>query len=249
MICHIILSTPNESCLRRIERRDSGSKLAHPLVSPVALRCLGILSGYAWSHAIGALGGWSVVPVVLYYDVIVAGITNGFDLVLARKLNSSSLAKWSKDEIKKGLSRLYHIHAGPRRLVGKARHIRASDVSYRAIWARKVVTCYAGSELPLYASSTSPTRQLTWSNWARNGYEELDNKVFGLGWLVRVDGASKSHARAEVALLWMALHPVGSYLELNYQAWGNSKVHEKGLVGMLLDRGPGGVLVTVPAVG
>ncbi|RWW70780.1 hypothetical protein BHE74_00021524 [Ensete ventricosum] len=153
MICHIILFTPNESCLGRIERRDSGSKLAHLLVSPVTLWCLGILSGYAWSHAIGALGGWSVVPVVLYYDVIVARITNGFDLVLARKLNSSSLAKWSKDEIKKGLSRLYHIRAGPRRLVGKARHIRASDVLYRAIWARKVVTCYAGSELPLYASS------------------------------------------------------------------------------------------------
>ncbi|RWW38727.1 hypothetical protein BHE74_00056022 [Ensete ventricosum] len=96
-------------------------------------------------------------------------------LGLARKLNSNSLASWSKDEIEKGFNQLHHIHAGPRRVLREARHIRALDMLYRAILARKI----------------SSNQQLTWRNWARNEYEELDDKVFGSGWPVGAGGASE----------------------------------------------------------
>ncbi|RRT74528.1 hypothetical protein B296_00018204 [Ensete ventricosum] len=52
---------------------------------------------------------------------------------LAMKLSSNSLARWSKDEMEDDFNRLYHIRAGPLRVVGKARHINASEVSQRAI--------------------------------------------------------------------------------------------------------------------
>ncbi|RWW17760.1 hypothetical protein GW17_00018298 [Ensete ventricosum] len=58
-------------------------------------------------------------------------------LGLAKKLNSNSLASWSKDEIEKGFNQLHHIHAGPRRVLREARHIRVLDMLYRAILARK----------------------------------------------------------------------------------------------------------------
>lgn len=72
---------------------------------------------------------------------------DGLGRTLARNLNS--LASWSKDEIEDDLSRLYHTRAEPQRVVGNARHIRASKVPYRAIWALKAMTCSTGSESPL----------------------------------------------------------------------------------------------------
>ncbi|RWW61174.1 hypothetical protein BHE74_00031781 [Ensete ventricosum] len=48
---------------------------------------------------------------------------------LARKLSLNSLARESTEEMDDGLSRLYHIRARPLRVVGKAWHIRESEVS------------------------------------------------------------------------------------------------------------------------
>ncbi|RWV87121.1 hypothetical protein GW17_00050920 [Ensete ventricosum] len=48
---------------------------------------------------------------------------------LARKLSLNSLARESTEEMDDGLSRLYHIRVGPLRVVGKAWHIRESEVS------------------------------------------------------------------------------------------------------------------------
>ncbi|RRT39573.1 hypothetical protein B296_00045486 [Ensete ventricosum] len=48
---------------------------------------------------------------------------------LARKLSLNSLARESTEEMDDSLSRLYHIRAGPLRVVGKAWHIRESEVS------------------------------------------------------------------------------------------------------------------------
>ncbi|RRT83646.1 hypothetical protein B296_00003851 [Ensete ventricosum] len=77
----------------------------------------------------------------------------GFGLALVKKMNLNSLASWLKDEVERGFNRLYHIRARPLRVVGKAQHINMLDVSYRAIWTRKAVTCSVGSELSSYASS------------------------------------------------------------------------------------------------
>ncbi|RWW71377.1 hypothetical protein BHE74_00020887 [Ensete ventricosum] len=43
----------------------------------------------------------------------------GLGQELAMKLSSNSLAKWLKDEMEDGFNRLYHIRAGPLRVVGK----------------------------------------------------------------------------------------------------------------------------------
>ncbi|RWV87933.1 hypothetical protein GW17_00050037 [Ensete ventricosum] len=53
----------------------------------------------------------------------------GQELKLARKLSLNSFVSESKEEMDDGLSRLYHIRLGPLRVVGKARHIRESEVS------------------------------------------------------------------------------------------------------------------------
>ncbi|RRT49922.1 hypothetical protein B296_00050788 [Ensete ventricosum] len=45
------------------------------------------------------------------------------------KLSSNSFTSESKEEMDDGLSRLYHIRAEPLRVVGKARHIRESEVA------------------------------------------------------------------------------------------------------------------------
>ncbi|RRT54043.1 hypothetical protein B296_00049432 [Ensete ventricosum] len=71
---------------------------------------------------------------------------------LARKFSLNSLASWSKQKIKKGFSREYHIQAGPRRVVRNAQYIRASGVQYSTICALKAFLCSIRSELPSYAS-------------------------------------------------------------------------------------------------
>ncbi|RWW52680.1 hypothetical protein BHE74_00040886 [Ensete ventricosum] len=79
--------------------------------------------------------------------------TVGFGRALARKLASNSLASWSKEWIEAGDRQLYHPRAITHKVVGKARHIMASDVSYKAICALNAATCSIGSEPPSYASS------------------------------------------------------------------------------------------------
>ncbi|RRT85746.1 hypothetical protein B296_00005591 [Ensete ventricosum] len=74
-------------------------------------------------------------------------VTDGFSRALARKFNLNSLASWSKDEIEKCLNQLYHIRTWPQRVMGKARYIRTSDMSYKGILARKAITCFVESEL------------------------------------------------------------------------------------------------------
>ncbi|RRT33582.1 hypothetical protein B296_00049892 [Ensete ventricosum] len=59
--------------------------------------------------------------------------TVGFGRVLAKKFSSNSFANKSNEDIETGLRRQYHVLVGPLRVVGKARHINASDVSYTAI--------------------------------------------------------------------------------------------------------------------
>ena len=78
---------------------------------------------------------------------------DGFGRAYARKLSSKSLASWSKEAMVPGFKPLYHARAGPRRVVGNALHIRASEVPNSAIWARKAATWSAGSAAPSYASS------------------------------------------------------------------------------------------------
>ncbi|RRT60588.1 hypothetical protein B296_00041376 [Ensete ventricosum] len=78
----------------------------------------------------------------------------GFGRALARKLASNSLASWSKEWMKVSSSWLYHPRATPRRVIGKAQHIMASDVSYKAICTLNVTTCSVGSEPPSYGFST-----------------------------------------------------------------------------------------------
>ncbi|RWW42754.1 hypothetical protein BHE74_00051662 [Ensete ventricosum] len=51
-----------------------------------------------------------------------------FRWVLAMKLSSNFFVRESKEETNDGLSRLYHIRAGPLRVVGKARHMRETEV-------------------------------------------------------------------------------------------------------------------------
>ncbi|RRT59720.1 hypothetical protein B296_00008208 [Ensete ventricosum] len=58
---------------------------------------------------------------------------DGLGRVLANKLSSNSLVSLSKDETEDGLNLLYHIRAGPQRVVGKARHVIASELPYKAI--------------------------------------------------------------------------------------------------------------------
>ncbi|RZR90004.1 hypothetical protein BHM03_00017824 [Ensete ventricosum] len=72
---------------------------------------------------------------------------DGFSLALARKLNLNSHASLPKDEIGKGFNQLYHIRAGPYRVVGETQHIKALGMPYRAIWAQKAATCSARSKL------------------------------------------------------------------------------------------------------
>ncbi|RWW81461.1 hypothetical protein BHE74_00010131 [Ensete ventricosum] len=79
---------------------------------------------------------------------------------LTMKLSSNSFTSESKEEMDDGLSRLYHIRAEPLRVVGKAQHIRESEVSQRATLARKAAMCSDGSELP----SLDPT--VTVKNWS-----------------------------------------------------------------------------------
>ncbi|RWW55452.1 hypothetical protein BHE74_00037911 [Ensete ventricosum] len=76
----------------------------------------------------------------------------GFGRVLARKFCSSSLASWSKEKMDAGLRRLYHIRAGPLKVVGKTRCMSTLDKSYSVICARKATTCSIGSELLSYDS-------------------------------------------------------------------------------------------------
>ncbi|RRT39197.1 hypothetical protein B296_00055713 [Ensete ventricosum] len=76
----------------------------------------------------------------------------GLGRALARKFCSNSLASWSKEKMEAGPSRLYHIRAGPMKVVAKTRYMSASDESYNAIWAQKAATCSVGSELPSYDS-------------------------------------------------------------------------------------------------
>ncbi|RWW60457.1 hypothetical protein BHE74_00032539 [Ensete ventricosum] len=52
----------------------------------------------------------------------------GLGRALARKFNSSSFANRSSEDIEAGLMREYKVLAGPLKMVGKARHISASDV-------------------------------------------------------------------------------------------------------------------------
>ncbi|RWW72924.1 hypothetical protein BHE74_00019233, partial [Ensete ventricosum] len=72
----------------------------------------------------------------------------GLGRALARKFNSNSFANRSNKDIEAGLRREYQVLAGPLRVVGKARHISASDVSYKAIWVRNAAMCSVGSPLP-----------------------------------------------------------------------------------------------------
>ncbi|RZS11185.1 hypothetical protein BHM03_00042494 [Ensete ventricosum] len=53
----------------------------------------------------------------------------GLGRVLTMKLSLNSFIRESKEEMDDGLSRLYHIRAGPLRVVRKARHMRESEVS------------------------------------------------------------------------------------------------------------------------
>ncbi|RWW47976.1 hypothetical protein BHE74_00045994 [Ensete ventricosum] len=59
-----------------------------------------------------------------------------------RKFNSNSLTSWLKDKIEATLSRLYHIRARPRRVVGNARHIKASKIMSGS---RRVVLMHPGA--------------------------------------------------------------------------------------------------------
>ncbi|RZR86638.1 hypothetical protein BHM03_00013879 [Ensete ventricosum] len=59
-----------------------------------------------------------------------------------RKFNSNSLTSWLKDKIEATLSRLYHIRARPRRVVGNARHIKASKI---VSGSRRVVLMHPGA--------------------------------------------------------------------------------------------------------
>ncbi|RZR74730.1 hypothetical protein BHM03_00041966 [Ensete ventricosum] len=77
----------------------------------------------------------------------------GFSRALARKLALNSLASWSKEWIDEDGNRLYHSRAIPRKIVGKARHIMASDMPYKTIYALNAMICSIGLEPPSYASS------------------------------------------------------------------------------------------------
>ncbi|RRT49024.1 hypothetical protein B296_00052685 [Ensete ventricosum] len=91
-------------------------------------------------------------------------------------------------------------------MVVKVRHIRVLDVSYRAIWIRKMVTCFVGLKLPSQASNVDrrklggstclgfPRRkgilERAFPTWARNEFEESDDKVSGSGQLTGAGGVS-----------------------------------------------------------
>ncbi|RZS24532.1 hypothetical protein BHM03_00057610 [Ensete ventricosum] len=77
----------------------------------------------------------------------------GFGWALARKLVSNSFASWSKEWIRAGGRRLYHPQAIQHKVVKRARHIVASDVSYKTTCALNAATCSIGSELLSYGSS------------------------------------------------------------------------------------------------
>ncbi|RWW62618.1 hypothetical protein BHE74_00030245 [Ensete ventricosum] len=95
----------------------------------------------------------------------------GFGRALARKLASNSLTSWSKEWMKASSSWLYHPRATPHRVIGKAQHIMASDVSYKAICTLNVTTCSVGSEPPSYASSAERRKcygmDKSWISWMK----------------------------------------------------------------------------------
>ncbi|RWV90946.1 hypothetical protein GW17_00046810 [Ensete ventricosum] len=62
----------------------------------------------------------------------------GFGRELAIKLSSNSFARELNEEMDDGLSRLYHILAGPLRVVGKAQHISGSEVGHLGPEGRNV---------------------------------------------------------------------------------------------------------------
>ncbi|RWW84288.1 hypothetical protein BHE74_00007118 [Ensete ventricosum] len=99
---------------------------------------------------------------------------NSFGRALARKLNLNSLASWSKDEIEKGLNQLYHIRTWPQRVVGKARYIGTSDVSYKGIWARKATTCFKESD--------ESNDKVSDSGWLKGAREASEVPRSGVGY-------------------------------------------------------------------
>ncbi|RRT65405.1 hypothetical protein B296_00021920 [Ensete ventricosum] len=117
--------------------------------------------------------------------------TVGFGRALVRKFCSNSLVSWSKEIMDAGWRWLYHIRAGPLKVVRKTRHISASNESYNAICARKAATCSVGSELPPYDSKkassfdlvtslcTSSRRSFMRRSYIRNELVKSDDKVSG----------------------------------------------------------------------
>ncbi|RRT78798.1 hypothetical protein B296_00026534 [Ensete ventricosum] len=88
----------------------------------------GYASGILWTFATNLPMNWasgSSLPYVRSSSEAAVGLGRE----LAMKMGSNSLARWSKDKMEDGFSRLYHIRAGPLRVVGKARHIKALEVS------------------------------------------------------------------------------------------------------------------------
>ncbi|RWW59316.1 hypothetical protein BHE74_00033759 [Ensete ventricosum] len=83
----------------------------------------------------------------------------GLGWTLVKKFSSNSFASRSNDEIEDGLSRLYHIRAGPLRVVGKARHISAFEVPIKNAWITKE-GCVSGTP------RISAAKHLT--NWPRD---------------------------------------------------------------------------------
>ncbi|RWV76796.1 hypothetical protein GW17_00062482 [Ensete ventricosum] len=92
--------------------------------------------------------------------------TVGFGWELVIKLSSNSFARESKEEMDDDLSRLYHILAGPLRVVGKARHISGSDVSYRVIWPGRPqrvptdLSCRHNAPAPIVKNQAGPARPI-----------------------------------------------------------------------------------------
>ncbi|RWW85043.1 hypothetical protein BHE74_00006318 [Ensete ventricosum] len=97
--------------------------------------------------------------------------TVGFGRALARKLASTSLVSWSKEWMNSSDSQSYHPRATPRRVVGKAWHIIAFHVSYKAIYTLNAMTCSVGSKPPSYASNTGRQKccgiGVSWISWMK----------------------------------------------------------------------------------
>ncbi|RZR98942.1 hypothetical protein BHM03_00028396 [Ensete ventricosum] len=115
-------------------KEGCASRIAHDSVANLLMNCV---------------RGSSLPWAMLRSEVVV-----GLGRALTWKFCSSSLASWSKEIMVVGWRRSYHIRAGPLKVVGKTRHIIASDESYNAICARKAATCSVRSELPSYDSKT-----------------------------------------------------------------------------------------------